>query len=286
MVETNPSEIIESGVDWFTGTSHGPKAGRKLYNSGMRLVSFEHRQGNEKKPWRFAGYDGWKSGGAQVGMRHDGSVVRLSGGFANEHWAEIFERCDNVSRLDLQVTVRMQKEVNREIARWFRQACKASRASSRGPTVSTFRTVDGGSTLYLGSRSSTNFGRIYDKGDESRLAHYAGCVRFERETKDVIALRLASSIYSAGDRPKFIADQVHRWLQNRGIGNPFAYHGSIFIKSLGRASDREKSLTWIARGVAPTVARLIEQGCLVQVLDALNLQQGKQGLRVRLRSVG
>lgn len=280
----NPSfEIIECGVDWITATAKHKQSIRRLWNEGHRQIQNETRQGNEKRLWSFNGYQGFKSGSVQLGRRADGVCVRLSGGFANEKWRRIFEQCDNVSRLDLQVTVKTSGDPIREIGRVYREASKHSRKLKRGPTVSTFRTSRGSSTVYLGSRQSDNFGRCYDKERESGLDYYQGCVRFEREVKNDLALHLCAALYEELAPTPFILAQVGKWYLNRGVSHRWSGQSPLFIKSPARATDSSRQLRWIRSAVAPTVARLIARGLHAEVLDALNLRRTASGHAAVLR---
>lgn len=276
-------EVIECGVDWITATAKHKQSTRRLWNEGYRQIQNETRQGNEKRLWSFNGYQGFKSGGVQLGRREDGVCVRLSGGFANEKWRRIFEQSDNVSRLDLQVTVRTGKEPLHEVSRVYREASKYSRSLKRGPTVSTFRSSRGSSTVYLGSRQSDNFGRMYDKERESGLDYYQSCVRFEREVKNDLALHLCAALAVASCTNDFILAQVGQWFLNRGVSRRWSGRSPLFIKSPPRATDSSRQLRWIRQAVAPTVARLISRGLQSEVLDALNLRRTASGHAAVLR---
>lgn len=82
---------------------------------------------------------------------------------------------DGVSRLDLQVTI-SGTDVDLE--------GMYGRLSARGKTASLIRSNDGGETLYIGSRKSSRFVRVYRK--TVRRDGYEG-VRFEVEFKKPLA---------------------------------------------------------------------------------------------------
>ncbi len=66
--------------------------------------------------FRFKGYEGLSSGGAQVGERPEDSLIRVSGGLANDYFRDVAECASNFSRVDLQTTVRVETDVSTLIA--------------------------------------------------------------------------------------------------------------------------------------------------------------------------
>lgn len=138
---------------------------------------------------------------------------------------------------------------------------KIYQALECGDSVGTARTftqlhsVNGGNTVYIGSRQSEKFIRIYDKaaqlGDTSRLWY-----RFELETKGMVARALAqllvnsavwgSAFDTLASHMASIPNNAH-WLAFFDGSNP-----EIGIPKIEKKSDREK---WIASQVIPAVVK-------------------------------
>lgn len=279
------AEVVEAGVDWITTTATHRNSARKLYAHGMRLVQLEKHAGNEQRLWSFKGYEGFICGGVQTGTRSDGAICILTSGFANDHWSNTYEKADNVSRLDLQVTVRSSHEPRQVVSRALKQASRKWEKQQGGPRVRVMRELKGGSTLYLGKPKSIQFGRIYDKAEESRLAHYKGCVRFERVTKDDLALHLCAALFASSDRGSLICAEVAHYFEKRGVSCRWPYYQSNFIKVRSPASTCERKLEWLSRQVAPCVAWLISQGLEIEVRNALKLSASATSNLRRLKRV-
>lgn len=179
---------------------------------------------------------------------------------------------DNVSRLDLALTVRVEPDYLpiavrslREFEKWRREHDGRIKR----------RLIDGGadgSTLEIGSRSSAQFGRIYDKHAESPFGYEKGCWRYEVEYKDEYAKAIAEQVYSAPNREPTIAALVAGFFRDRGITVPP-------VSSLDKARYREfrekvtaeDRLEYLHSNVRPMVRELALQVGEKTVLDALGL---------------
>src|SRR5829696_6782177 len=101
-----PDKVLDSGIDYITATARGRNTESSLSAFGRFIVNEQIQRGEKVRNFYFSGYRGSVAGSASYGVRHDGSVIRLSSGVAKEYWAQVYHLCTNVSRLDLQVTVR------------------------------------------------------------------------------------------------------------------------------------------------------------------------------------
>jgi len=263
--------IVDAGVDWMTCTGNTRSSRARLFAVGMRMLSGELSAGNEKRVWSFEGYKGFKSGGVQVGARPESAVLRLTGGVANEHYREAFSACDNVSRLDLQFTARVDHEPTKVIAGEYRRALRRTKNHLRGPSVDLWKSSRGSATLYLGSRASERCARVYDKGNESSHEAMVGCVRYEIELKGHAALHwtkvLVAEVYP---RPWIVA-QVVQFVESRGCAPRVNCRQCETIVLHATATDTARSLEWLRIQVRPTVARLLKAGLRQEVLDCLTI---------------
>lgn len=268
-------KIVNAGVDWVTCTGNTEQSRKRVFNLGMRLMDQELKRGNERRVWSFEGYKGFKAGGIQVGARESGSVLRITGGLADEHFNKAYDVCDNVSRLDLQFTARVDRAPAKVIACEYRRALKHSRSLKRGPTVDIWKSSNGSATCYLGQRVSERCARIYDKGRQSLLPVLDGCVRYELELKGAAAKLFSAHLANSRSRRRFAVDQVLQFVEIRGC-RPELTGANLQTIVLHRpAADCARQLQWLRDGVRPTVQRLIAAGLEDAVLNCLGLETRK-----------
>ena len=221
------------------------------------------------------GYIGYKIGQVCVGERLDGSIVRLEGKAADDWGNAGLPVGHNVTRLDIALTIWGIPNQSEVIARHNVEGV-AHRKSLRNRPFAV-RLIDGngdGDTLYIGSRTSEQFVRIYDKERSPNGGEqYKEALRYECECKEQLALsayqRCVSNGYSATSCLQVLAFLLSR----RGVC-PVGFggiHHTVVPNSVIPASDLESSLSWLSVQVRPTVARLIREGYEEEVLTALGL---------------
>lgn len=280
----NTGKIFDAGVDWFTGTISDPNDCRSAANDAMRILRSEERLGNKLKPWSMFAYHGWACGGIATGESPDSLMVRLSSECARENWRRFAEVASNVSRLDLQVTVRYAHNAMTEIARVYRKLKRSRGSDGRKRTISLYQSSDGSATIYIGQRVSENYGRIYAKGKETPLPYWANSVRFEAEFKGDVAWREQKQLYRAPSEYDHIVSRCQAFMAERGTSQISATPGrdsvttqpsSMMTADATRAqrslSDADRTLQWLANGVRCSVATLRESGRLYDALTALGL---------------
>lgn len=191
--------LVHCGVDWITLTALDQDKGEFLLRAATWLSSQAVLNGNDKKPWSMSGFRGWTTKGVQYGTRDAEVIVRLSGDTAHDNWKEVYDDANNCTRIDVQATFKLNCEVTPVINRHFDQAKRFSKDRKRAPTLSMLSTNNGPSTLYFNRRVSETFGRIYDKGAESKLDHLRNCIRYEVELKGNAAQRMSAYLRSRED---------------------------------------------------------------------------------------
>src|SRR4030095_8560534 len=93
------------GVDYITATSHSGPSTRHLCAFAKWLVSQEVEKGCRARSSRTTGYCGEIAGSICYGVSQQGGIVRASSEVGREHWQQLLTLSDNVTRLDLQVTL-------------------------------------------------------------------------------------------------------------------------------------------------------------------------------------
>jgi hypothetical protein len=265
--------VLSAGVDWLTATAKIPAFSEMLEASGRRVVERQAEAGNDIRPWLWKGYDGVSAGSSAVGVRADGTIVRISGECAANNWRDVMPWVQHVSRIDLAVTVRLSSEAN-PAAEAYRSAGLAP-SGRRGRTVraaSHIETRTEGETCYLGSRKSDRFGRLYNKGLESHQEEYRDSWRWEIEYKGNAATPIALSVVECGSDSEAVLAYV--WDTFAAWGIPPGWGIDAIVPSLPpahSASDDERRLAWLYTQVRPAIARLVAHGRISEVLGALGL---------------
>ena len=212
----NPT-LVHCGVDWITVTALGGKVSQSLFEDGQLLLRQEVSSGNEKRAWSMSGFQGYKAGQAQCGVRGEEVIVRLSGDLAHDHWRDLYRDADRCTRIDVQATYRLACQVEPVITRHYEQAKRQTANKKRGPTLSKLSTNNGPSTVYFNKRCSESFARIYDKGGESGLDQLKNCIRYEVEYKGNEASRVSAYLESQAQPDYAAALLALSFLERRGV---------------------------------------------------------------------
>ncbi len=270
----------ECGIDYLTTTWKDEIRDTALLNT-RTVIEWAERQygkrglGSTPKPWAWNGYAGWQCGQLNVGERYDGTILKLSGVMAHKWVKAGLPVGHNMSRCDIALTVWGVSEQSHEIALHSEQG-DVYRKSLRSRPFK-MRLVDGkgdGDTLYLGSRSSELFTRIYDKEREQPdNEDYKTSLRYECECKERTALDSYQRCVSGGYSPTSCLAVLVGLLARRGI-YPMGIGSTAVVvipPSNLPESNLEATLAWLEKGVSPTVRRLIREGYEEEVLNALGL---------------
>jgi len=277
---TYPIDHRTVGVDWLTATCTDPSLAERLadlaFQASLRLTE----RGWMQRPWAWRGYHGFSLAGMRYGKRDDGCIVVVSGEEARKGWHEVLHFATNVTRLDLAVTFHLSKPYP-EVARICYEYLAAIADDDRHLPFERFSWITDhqrAETLYVGSRRSDQFGRLYDKGLESGSASAPGSAwRYEVEYKGRMALACARLLYSDyladQDVNRRIASTVSDWFERRYVpcyGEHWAEPYTVDVEA--RVTDVDAKLIWLSRQVAPTIKRLFRAGVHRQrVEEALGL---------------
>jgi len=278
-------ELFECGVDWITATGFGGKQTQEMAEIGINLMREAHGLGNDICPWGMAGFHGFKCAGVQMGQRCDELLIRLSSEWAWRYWRDVYEKADNISRLDVQATISDGRDAARRVAMHYRQAHNFAIRKQHAGALSLFQTNSGAATVYFNKRISDRYGRIYDKEAESKMRHYLGAVRYELECKGKVAASMAHSLSVSKDSDGLAARQALTFFSNRGVTVSQYFPGLATADSTGQdflpltrtnppasTTDRDRKLNWLAKSVRASVQSLINSGNVDQLADALGLR--------------
>lgn len=261
--------IESAGVDWITATAnHG--------NTRSDMMAFSRSQRNRmldagydiKQAYRL-GYTGFESEGFFYGNREGGSIIIASGALAHLLHRSIYHVADNVSRLDLQVTV--STPIDRP-----NLALQAYSVLKRNPPCrvrvrhSTHITSSPkGDTLNVNKRSSETYARLYDKASESGEGPPRTRWRYEVEHKRNRAYLVAGALCGRQSGEVVAREVVYDYFDARGVAPIFARNSSSRTETPVLAARNTRVLDWFRDSLSITVAKAIKAHGLAAVLDAL-----------------
>lgn len=186
------------------------------------------------------------------------AMLRASGERADDMFWRTRDIDANCTRIDLQVTidcpadydVRELYDVLNEAPRWT--------WVGKVPNLSFIQSGDGCDTLYIGSRSSRRFIRIYIKPDANGDPKY---LRFELESKGARANAVRDAIgRDPGALKRVLADELER-LPDRTNPALAAFMDVVGPMTQGitekRVEGQNDTFDWLETQVEPAVIRLL-----------------------------
>ncbi len=262
--------LQERGVDYLRLTAVDSPGVEQLYYLADVVGSSLSEAGDGVREVGELGYRGHAVGKHLFfGQSHQGAMLRASSAVADTVLNQVRgcgPRGFRPTRIDFQATVKYPDVPGRGFFRAFSDASdEASRSvvgrRTRPWYVALLDEYGRGDTCYIGARSSENFGRIYDKGRESPEHYDLGSVRFETEHKGSSAMRLlAHLVDDKPDVPSFVAGYVAAFFDSRGVRLPVDVTAVELLRAVEHDTDADRQLRWIARGVVPTISRLVAAG--------------------------
>jgi len=264
--------VVEAGIDWVSCSAERPMMSAALLALGRDLVQQEAMSGATLTPYYNHGYAGYKAGGAAYGNCPRGTIVSVSGATARESASELLRCSDNVSRLDVQVTVRSDECGAEYAKRVYGRLVGEPRGRGR-PIAHTLITSDWtGDTLNIGRRVSDNFGRIYNKSAEEKVLEVPLRWRWEIELKRKPAQKAAWAYTSASDKSHWSLGEVFDWFERRHCAPPISKVLRVGVDRSSRGSHAQANrIKWLKLGVRPVVVRLAAEFGWPDVLALLGV---------------
>lgn len=263
--------VADVACDYLTVTGKDTPRTAELHSYASSLFRYQADIGNTVCAWGMKGYKGWKCGSVQIGEREGDLIVRLSSDSASRSWRKAVELCGKVTRMDIQCTVlpacgpSERIDEDRHAAESFAEECKPK------PIVRWIQDNRKGYTLYLGSRESNVFGRIYDKHAQTGLAHHKGAVRYEVQFNSRLANAVACTLQRTSSPIPTMIGYCSQFFEGRGVSWRIPNNAQARYSCSRPASNDEKCLAWLASAVSPSVRRLIANGKGAECLRALGL---------------
>lgn len=262
--------LVSPSVDWITCTYKSSPSRFKVKSLADSLIELEISAGNRIKQGSFNGYKCYMCGGILYGDRADGYLVRLSGLTAAKHYRLFGDLASNVTRLDIAATVKLSEHGGGLIASTY-ETTRAGLDEQAARRYTLIQNSKGGDTMYVGSRTSSQYGRIYDKWAESgKLSQWLNCIRYEIEFKKPLSLLAYNELAKTDNPNTWISTYLRQWFLTRGVG--VVYNSSATIRALQLTRDRsdnETKLMWLSKSVHPAYVQLKLAGLEDVALEAI-----------------
>jgi len=201
---------VTASCDWLTRTFSDEKTRRYVNEDFQATLQAWMREGAETQTWEWMGFSGVSCGGMSWGHRADCDMLRLSGGTAELLFPRFAHYGGNCSRLDVAVTFTFGHAKSNVASIWYNELM-TMREPADPRSLSLIVNSKGGETLYVGSRQSDQFARLYDKGAETGLLAPGNQWRYEVEFKGERASQALKRLTTTTDRGSMyvgVVDQV------------------------------------------------------------------------------
>jgi len=268
--KANVCSILDVSIDWFTATfTEGLK--QNFAKAKCEKVMKEAEAGGlERSYTNRLGFVGERVDGFFYGLRGDSLMVIGSGATADIQAPFFLGLAEKCTRLDLAATLH-DGDTGRDWTVIAYNQCKRDGRISSGQ-MKTHR-IEGspdGRTLYIGSRSSDRFVRIYDKTAESKGAYPPRTWRWEVEYKypraGGVATRLAANHWSPASK----MDILRSGLGDLRVNLPCAGVSSGWLPRRPHLETTDETrLKYAARVIGPFLTNLIRNVGEKRVTDAL-----------------
>lgn len=264
---------ISSCIDWLSLTFHSQSIGAKwLFN-----VNYLGEHDDHKAQFGYSNavkYECgivvmWSTQRDDMGMHviMSGSALEYLAAHENDvRWLlkSAVDMGAKTTRLDLAIDA---KNCNVDIMVIY-DACKAGLSKGTAQNINIIQGVDGSATLYVGSRQSDKFCRLYDKGIQSKLG--GDWKRLEVELKGDVAKQYARVVAANGDKSisEFTWSTASKMMFVDAGNYPVLGTESklLSMPKIEKQTDTEK---WLCTQVIPVIEKFIREHPESTVYDEL-----------------
>ena len=267
-------------IDALTITSKSV-AGRAMIAGVYSKFSDESENLAFSKNWQALGYKGYQCDSVRYGKRLDSSALFSTGSDSMKITHILINDYDytdlQTTRIDVCIDVCLV-DAKRGWLRGLRESSDFKDLHAKEKRETKLIESSTGDTLYIGSRASGRFGRIYDKS----LAYGVdlGYVyRFELETKKLVAPALFKRLFPENEDTTYSWDNFANRVRNIIQGQFMAWGVNVslnaklaeVIKAETRISTVDSQLQWLSRSVAPMISRLSAAGYKQETFEAIGI---------------
>lgn len=216
--------------------------------------------------------------GLTFGVSEDtGFLLTASSDVAHLTWEKVLPTASNISRLDLQYSFRAEGAKHSEGGEGPLMGLYLKLKQSEHSRKRMYKCIEnskGGETMYIGSRSTDQFGRFYNKSIESGL-DVKDVYRLEVEYKKPRSYHLFKKLYkemrTGGIEALLIRDEVLSWFERRGAVVTELFRRTDPVSVSKVLSSDDKKFKWLRTSVSPTLVDLADRGHLKELAQTLQL---------------
>ncbi len=264
---------LGASVDWITLTTRDDVIGmawQEIYHID-RVLARENKQITEEKRWAIMSYEGVGfPGSIRVGYSKQLGWIVIASSGAAVLWKQLVGPDRRVTRIDLAVTQSLGFNIP-DVPRRYYEILTSDDKSARNYAL--IQNTKKGQTLYVGSRRSEKFGRLYDKGVEEKSAPAGLKYRWEVEYKKPTSGEVAKALDAVREaEAEHITGMVFDFFQNRGVAPLFGRDGGmVTLQTQARITSLDRKLNWIRSQVRPSVRQLIMAGRSRDLFQAMGV---------------
>lgn len=266
------ADVVDYGVDWITATATQGVGYQQFAEVGTKNIRREKLAGNTLHANSWQGYSGYQCGAVFIGELNGRMLIKVTSHLADEVFKDIVPHASNVSRIDLQITVRCQPPEPQLIEKARKHIINYIRAHNLPTQHRMIQDSKKGDTLYIGRRVSDRFARLYNKHTESGLEDYKNCYRFEGEYKRGVAHDTAMLLAEENDHSSVASELVESHFRRYGIVRSQATSTRPVVRLRPPGdSDATRVINWLRSGVSGSIQKLRAEGLLHEAIEALGL---------------
>jgi hypothetical protein len=252
----NKLSLIAAGIDYVTLTTTNSHTKRRMEEYFDGLVASDRSLGFREKKGGAFGFYGTRTRHGLIAQKEERMLMQVSGQAA-QHTFKLMREGDNCTRIDIQVTLRVEEG---SVSEMLDAACAEARSAPavRGirPAVKRIEGDKGTECVYIGKRQSDVFIRIYDKYIESGKEEYKDCIRYEVELKGKTSKALWNKCSKDGGGVGFFLGVLRTCLERRGLKmSGFVWPTESQAIPLKENTSLARTRAWWAKQVAPSVLR-------------------------------
>lgn len=263
----------ESHCDYITAYWAEADSGRFPERQLLEAINGKIAEGHQPTTAAGNGITWHGAPGLNIGWRDGERFLRCSGPDADTIGWIHSETASSFSRADFALTGCARSARRGQARSLYEWARRLPRAYAQPQKCGLIEQNDGGETFTLGSRQSDVYLRVYDHGVAHDCAPSGHRWRYEAELKGDRATKAVALLRGSEQRQLAIAGLVRTLFTDRRIPMPVDIEAIESAMPTPTRSARMKRLEWMRSQVAPSVAKLIEEGQLEAVLEALGLAQ-------------
>jgi len=278
------SEVSEfrTTCDAYTVLTSSEYEVNVLASKWARYSEFAQKAGNKVKPFKNNQYNGWQVASMRYGTAYGriDTLLSVTGDLADITLEEMLGFTLRASRVDIAATFVFTTPVP-DFASQLYDARMIMGDAGKTPRKQ-WRIIqsENGDTLYVGTRGTGKFLRVYDKSFQYTGMQERGYIwRFEMEYGVGYADTLWQQLRIELENDRPLQDYMIRRLwgdcYQKGVMLPVKVEAmdSNELRKDKRPTDKDRYLTWMTKTVRPVVQWLIAMGYGEEVSEALGIQQ-------------